>query len=136
MVLVQNCLSEDIVIRLRVGRAQLLEILYLCTYRPCVKSFIACSILLTWPTFVTPKSLRSLRANVSSSLPRMSCFSKLSMYSDSWRVSSQVATSWVPQEATSRFWLLWALADGLALNFSQNRPLRLCSACWKEKWVL
>lgn len=62
-------------------------------YMPCERSLIACKILLTCPTFVTPNSFRSLLANVSSSLPLISFFSKLSIYSESWSVSNQVATS-------------------------------------------
>lgn len=100
------------------------------SYNPCVKSLMACSIRLTCPTLVTPKSFKSLRAKERSSLPRMSFFSKLSMYSDSCSVSNHVATSCVPHEATSLFWLdaCGPKPAPFVRNFNQNSPFLLCSA--------
>lgn len=67
-----------------------------------VSSLMACRIRLTWPTLVTPRSLRSRLVNVNSSLPRMSCPWNASVYSDSCKESNQAHTSATPQLATSR----------------------------------
>lgn len=96
---------------------------------------MACSILLTCPTLVTPISFRSRLASVNSSLPLMSFLTNPSMYSDNCSVSNQVATSWVPQDATSLA-VLWLCCccpapAPFVRNFSQNKPLRLCSD-WKQ----
>lgn len=103
-------------------------------YTPCVKSLMACNILLTWPTFVTPISFKSLLANVNSSLPLISFLTKPSIYSDNCNVSNQVATSCVPHDATSLavLWLCccWLDVVPFVRNFNQNKPLRLCSD-WK-----
>lgn len=67
-----------------------------------VSSLMACRIRLTWPTLVTPRSLRSRLVNVNSSRPRTSWPWNASVYSDSCKESNQAHTSATPQLATSR----------------------------------
>lgn len=76
-------------------------------------SLTACRILLTCPTFVTPSSLRSRLASDRSSRPVMSCFAKASLYSPRERPSSQVCTSFTPQDLT---WL------GAGPSETERRP--------------